>query len=124
MMKDNAIIESFIEVLKDSEYPLAAETIADLYQLDKTLSNLQNQPIKLGAEAIIAWCKEHPEVRDVVRYNYNNNREIQTAGSGESASTETTLVNHYPRIKEAIKNCQNPPNPPADSTTNNSNNNP
>ncbi|BAZ32839.1 hypothetical protein NIES4074_53460 [Cylindrospermum sp. NIES-4074] len=113
-MKDNVIIESFIQVLNDKEFPLKLQTITDLSELEQTLSSLQNQPIHSGAEAIIVWCKQHPEVRDVVRYNYNNTREINTASPGESASTETTLVNHYPRLKDAIKNRQNPPNPPAD----------
>ncbi|AFZ24950.1 hypothetical protein Cylst_2753 [Cylindrospermum stagnale PCC 7417] len=119
-METNTIIESFLRVLENNDYSLKAETIADLSDIDQTLSNLQNQPMQLAAAEIKEWCIKHPEFRDAV---LSNIREIKTAGSGESASTETTLFNSYPRTKSAIENRQNPPNPPADSTTNNSSNN-
>jgi hypothetical protein len=99
--ENNNIIKSFIHILNDSEYSLDTQTVADLSEIDTTLSSLQNQPVELAADAIVDWCNQHTDIRDGVLST--NLKPHKAAGSGESAIRDTTLFNQYPEIKEVIK---------------------
>ena len=105
-MEAKNIIAAFLRVLDTQPYIFNPETTNDLSAIKQTLKELENQPLQAAADAIVKWCKEHPDVRDAV---VSVDREISQVGPGNPVNQETTLVNHFPEWQNKIENRQNNP---------------
>lgn len=103
------IVEAFLEVVQEQGFVFDEKSIADLSTIKQTLAELENQPLSSATDAITAWCKEHPAIRDAV---LPTTREI-TIKKRNPANQEGTLINQFPDYKKIIDHRQNNPQPEA-----------
>ena len=106
--EDKTIVEAFFQVVKEQGFVFDDQSNADLSTIKQTLAELENQPLSVASNAIIAWYKQYPEVRDAVLFA---TREI-TIKKRNPANQEGTLINQFPDYKEIIDERQN--NPPSE----------
>ncbi|MDZ7960474.1 MAG: hypothetical protein RMY34_21765 [Aulosira sp. DedQUE10] len=107
--EDKTIVEAFLEVVKEQGFVFDEESKADLSTIKQTLTELENQPISVASDAIVAWYKQYPDIRDAVLFTA---REI-TIKKRNPANQEGTLINQFPDYQRIIDERQNNPQPEA-----------
>ncbi|MBD2163494.1 hypothetical protein H6G04_03655 [Calothrix membranacea FACHB-236] len=109
--EDQNIVEAFLEVVQEQEFVFDPQSQADLSSIKQTLQALENQPLSVASDAIIAWYKQYPDIRDAVLFTA---REI-TIKKRNPANQEGTLINQFPDYQRIIDERQNTPQ--AEATT-------
>jgi hypothetical protein len=99
-MEPNNIIAAFLEVVETQDYIFDQQSREDLKIIKKTLTEVENQPLQVAADAITNWCKEHKNIRDAVLFTA---REISsTKKSDNPVDLNRTLSNQFPQHQEKI----------------------
>jgi hypothetical protein len=103
-MEPNNIIAAFLEVVETQDYIFDQQSREDLKTIKQTLTEVENQPLQVAAEAITNWCKEHEAVRDAVFFTATTTR--TTIRKRNPATLEGTITNsfseYFPEYKEKI----------------------
>ncbi|MGH8002742.1 MAG: hypothetical protein ACREPR_25745 [Brasilonema sp.] len=103
----NITIEAFLQVVEQQGFVFDEKSREDLLTINQTLAELENQPLSRAADAITAWCREHPDIADAVRFAA---REI-TIKKRNPAKQEGTLINQFPDYQKIIDERQKNPQP-------------
>jgi hypothetical protein len=101
------IIEAFLQVVEQQGFVFDEKSREDLLTIKQTLADLENQPLSVAADAITAWCREHPDVADAALFAA---REI-TIKKRNPANQEGTLINQFPDYQKIIDERQKNPQP-------------
>jgi hypothetical protein len=107
--KHDDIVTAFFQVVKDKQYVFDAESRQNLSTLERTLAEVDNQPLDRAADAIMEWCQDYQPVLEAVVFN---EREIQRMGKPKPSNQETIFKNKFPTWQDDLKTLQN--QPPAD----------
>ena len=102
------IIEAFLQVVEQQGFVFDEKSREDLLTIKQTLADLENQSVSVAADAITAWCREHPDVADAARFAAT--REI-IIKKRNPANQEGTLINQFPDYEKIIEERQKNPQP-------------
>ncbi|QSJ16452.1 hypothetical protein JYQ62_32810 [Nostoc sp. UHCC 0702] len=102
----NITVGAFLQVVEQQDFVFDEKSRTNLAIINQTLAELENQPTSAAADAIAAWCKKHPDVRNAVVSLSNRDIKIKPRNP---ANQEGTLINQFPEYKKIIEEQQNNP---------------